>query len=175
MIDSAALDHRPLFKLKELLDAKLGAGQWAKFEPETILIEIGTDASDLIIDKISLLRILELMPALAYQDPAFFLYACEVINNEAADFEAVPHVTMLEAAYGIHSINRVLLANKVVPEYPESIVKTCAYILRQEGCSVPVEPFIFVPEAELEPGQTAEDTANKKKAVAMYLTHMDSL
>jgi hypothetical protein len=174
-IETNDLEIKPLFKLKALFDEKLGAGMWKNYEPETILVELEVFASDLLIDKISLLRILENAPLMAYQDPGLFLYAAEVISNQAADFEVIPHLMMLEAAYAVHSIDRVLLANKITPVYPDALIKTCAYFLRNDGCSEPLAPFIFVPKDELVAGQTKEDTDNKKKAVALYLAHMDTL
>jgi hypothetical protein len=173
--DPTILENQSLIKLKTLFDQKLGAGTWASFEPETILLEIEAGSSDLLIDKISILRILESAPTLAYTDPGLFLHAAEVINNQVADFTIVPHVTMLEAAYAVHTIDAILRLNKVSVTYPEALVKTCSYILRQDGCSEPIPPFTFVPETELVAGQLKEDTDKKKLAISTYITHMDSL
>lgn len=171
----STLELWPLTKIKLLLDEKLGEAVWLKFEPETIMMELSVEATPLLVDKLCLLTIIGTSPNLVYLDPALFLYATSVVNNESADFSSIPHVTLLETAYAIHSIDRTLLANKVTPTYPDALVKTCAYIMRNEGCSKPLHPFIFVPQSELEKGQTEEDTSNKKKAIAMYLIHMDSL
>lgn len=169
------LELWPLVKLKVLFDQKMGAGKWLRFEPETILMELGAEATPLLMDKTCLLHIIEMTPSLPYVDPSLFLYAAEVINNTAADFEMVPHITMLEAAYAVHSLDKILLASNVTPEYPEALIKTCGYILRNDGCSEPIAPFTFVPKSELEKGQTESDTLDKKKAISMYIAHMDSL
>lgn len=169
------LELSPLSRIKKELDDKFGKGAWARWEPETISLQLQTIFSPLMLDKVSLLRILETSPLQAYEDPALFLYAAEVINNNPADFNTVPHLTMLEAAYTIHCIDSVLLANKVIIERPESLKKAVAYILNMDGCSEPLEPLSFVNKEDLSEGQTPSDTQSKKRAIQMYLNYMDSL
>lgn len=171
----AYLEHSPILKLKQVLDSKFGRGAWARFEPETIALEYNEPISSLLLDKISLLRVLEVSPLQPFEDPALFLYAAEVINNTPADFDSVPFLTMLEAAYAIVSISAVLRDNKVIVEYPVALQKSMAYTLNLDGASEPIYPFEFVPASELEKGQTPSDTEAKKKAIAMYIKHMESL
>ena len=174
-VDINSMEISPLSSIKRVLDEKFKGEDWYRFELETIALEFGTIFTTLLSDKISILRILHTSHIQAYEDPSLFLYAAEVINNNPADFESVPHLTLLEAAYAIYSINKVLLANKVTITYPLAIQKACAYILNLEGASEPIAPFEFVPASELHPGQTAADTEAKKKAIAMYVKHMESL
>jgi hypothetical protein len=173
--DLTNLETASILKIKKLLDERFGLGVWRKFEPETILLDLGLEESALMVDKLCLLNIMAYTPSLVYKDPILFLHACSVINNDPADFDSVPHITMLEAAYALHSINKVMLSDRVTPVYPDALIKTCSYILRNDGCSEPIEPFTFIPKNELESGQTDKDTQDKKKALAMYLIHMDSL
>ena len=172
---TSSLEKHSLAKLKTLLDKHFGVEPWVNFEPETILMDLGVEESSLLVDKLSILRILGNAPELVYQDPILFLYTAEVANNVHADFDSIPHITMLEAAYAIHSIDEYLRVCKLAPVYTEALTKTCAYILRSEGCSEVIEPFTFVPATELIKGQTESDTADKKKAIKMYTIHMDSL
>jgi hypothetical protein len=172
---TSLLELHSLAKLKTFLDKHFGAEPWTNFEPETILLDLGVEESSLLVDKLSILRILGNAPELMYQDPILFLYTAEVTNNIHADFDSIPHITMLEAAYAIHSIDQYLRVSKLTPVYTEALIKTCSYILRNEGCSEVIEPFTFVPLTELVKGQTESDTADKNKAIKMYTIYMDSL
>lgn len=172
---SKELELTSIFNIKSMLDTKFGKGNWSKWEPETISMELGEVFTPLFLDKLSLLRILEVSPLQAFEDPALFLYAAEVINNNTADFQSVPHLTLLEAAYAITSIKKVLIANKVVIEYPEALKKAVGYILNLEGASEAIPPFEFIDSNVLGKGQTDKDTEAKKKAIVMYTTYMDSL
>lgn len=175
MTDFNSLESSSLLKIKQALDKQFGESQWVGFEPETVSMEFGEDLTPLLIDKICLLHILSMSPLKVFEDPSLFLYAAEVINNTVANFDSVPHITLLEAAYAIHSVKQVLVSKNVSVEFPYSIQKTIAYILRMEGCSEPISPFDFVDSTELVEGQTTSDTKAKKEAVKAYIEHMDSL
>ena len=161
--------------LKETLDRVFGKGVWEKWEPETIAIELGVTADDLMMDKLNLLKILVTNHYHAFNDPLLFIYASEVINNNVADFDQVPHITMLEAAFSLSEIKKILTSEKIVPEFTNALITTSAYILNREGASEPMAPFDFVPAELLSQGQTKEDTEAKKRAISTYIKHMESL
>lgn len=175
MTDLVSLEHCSLIKIKTELDSKFGKGRWARFEPETMALEYSAKLPILLADKISLLRILEVSPLQAFEDPALFLYAAEVINNNPADFGAIPYLTLLEAGYAIESIVQILRDNKVSVEFPEALKKVIKYILDNEGVSESMYPFEFIPSSDLTPGQMPADTAAKKKAIQDYFKYMNSL
>lgn len=164
-----------LLKIQRALDGKFGKGVWSRWEPETLALELGIELTPLLVDKLSALRILAVSPMQTFEDPVLFLHMAEVINNNPADFDTVPHLTMLETGYAVFAVKQVLTDNKVVVEYPEPIVKVAAYILRNEGASEPIAPLSFVPSGELVAGQTPSDTDAKKKAMGEYIKHMESL
>lgn len=159
--------------IKKSLDRIFGKGEWRDLEIETISLTLGILLDTLTRDKISVLQIIEGQPEIFFEDAAFTLYATDVINNIEADFEFVPTPTSLELAYAITEVRKVLMENGVyIPVEESSLVTVAAYMLRQEGYSVPVAPFDFIPPAMLEAGQTSEDTENKKKAIKRYIKAM---
>lgn len=162
------LDHISLSKLKATLDKAFGEKVWNEWEPETISIELGIHFTPLLIDKIRVLQILETDREIFYKDPMFFLYATEVINNEVADFDVTPIPTSLEIAYAIHEVEST---HPGVFSY--AVKKVITYMLSEEGYSKPVGIFeSIVDPTDLVEGQTSEDTKNKERAIAMYITGM---
>lgn len=170
-----ASEQSSLIKLKNQLDGFFGKEVWPNLEVETLAMEYGKGFGPLFIDKLSVLKILSNNPLLAFEDPVFFLYAAEVINNNEADFSHLPFSTLLETAYTILVVERLIGAFGLIISHPPGLVKLCTYLLNQEGCSEPIAPFGFVPASELTAGQTNEDTAKKSQAILEYAKHMESL
>lgn len=166
------LGQASLFTIDSELNRLFGTDAWLHWEPETISIELKQEFDVLMLDKLQVLQIIRNNPDMFYEDPAFLLYATEVINNNVANFELIPSITSLELAYALRSVERLLTSKGVVPEYGEAITKTTAWILNQEGYSENLSPFQFVPNGYLTPGQTEEDTEAKRKALRMYLSYM---
>jgi hypothetical protein len=162
-------------KIKDALDKLFVDVAWQHFEPETISLELKLVLDDLLLDKIQVLKILEQAPHLFFDDPTFLLYATDVINNTPANFSSVPSPVSLELAFAISEVKKILAANGQVPEFTPEFVKTIVWMLRQEGYSKPIYPFDFIPESDLERGQTAADTEAKEKAIKTYIDHMESL
>jgi hypothetical protein len=159
--------------IKATLDRIFGKGGWEDLEIETISITLGVELDGLTRDKISVLQILVTQPELFFEDASFMLYATDVINNIEADFEYVPAPTSLELAYAIVQVRKILTEDSVYIDIAETgFPVTVTYLLRQEGYSAPVYPFEFIPPTSLEAGQTAEDTANKAKAIKRYIKEM---
>lgn len=174
-IPSLPSELSSLLKIKQFLDARFGKGNWSRWEPETLSIDLNQAFSDLMMDKFHVLRILETTPEVVLDNPALFIYATEAINNNVVDFDVLPHVTMLEAAYSVHTIKGILSANGVYFEPTEALKLTIAFSLNMDGASVAPAPLDFVPSDALSSGQTQSDSEAKKKAVEAYISHMDSL
>lgn len=162
----------PLVALLSILDKKFGRDTWKNLEPETVMLELG-HPDYLIQEKIYVLHSVvdELNQALS--KPEFLLWYTSVANNQYADFETISLPTSLELAWAIEQAKLICLAtNQVFTPSPE-LIKTIAFLLREDGYSEPVKPFEFVPASELTAGQTPEDVALKKRAVRSYLSYMD--
>lgn len=164
-----AIDAIRISILKLGLDKVLGQGNWGELEAETIFLALDLPYSDLMMDKVYLLKVLVTKPDLFYSDIGLTLYATEVINNNVADFSFVPHITSLELAFALSEVKAILTSEKSIVGPSEGFGKAVAYILREEGYSKPIPPFEFVPESLLVPGQLESDTADKAKAIQHYI------
>lgn len=159
-----------IYTLKVLFDKKLGSGTWEGLESETLALELNLPVTSLLLDEISVLKIIVVNPSLFFQDPIFMVYATEVINGTSADFDYIPHITSLEIAYAIFEVALVLgVQLNDLPMFgtgPKILIKN---VLVNEGYSVPVPPFDVVGMGQLTPGQTEQDTADKEKAIKEYI------
>lgn len=164
------LDQLPVSSVKTYLSKILPEG-WANFETETIFMELGVPYNDLLADKINLLRVFEAEPTMFYEEPLFFLHACEVFNGNVTDFHTLPHVTSLEAALAIVDASRILQCVNVEqsPPFNFAVRTVIKEILIEDGYSEPVWPFDCVGITGLSQGQTDEDTANKERAIQEYI------
>lgn len=165
----------PVSHIKATLDRIFGKGQWATWEVETISLELKLVLDELTRDKICLLQALELNPKLFFEDVSFFLHATDTINNRVADFDTLPMPNSLELAYAIEESKQLNVPRESLSNPSSDIVQAVTYLLKQEGYSEPIPPFSFVPATALQPGQTPEDTENKKKAIEAYISAMGGL
>jgi hypothetical protein len=164
------LDMLPVSSVKKYISKMLPQG-WENFETETILMELGVMHSDLLVDKINLIRVFEAEPLMFYEDPMFFYHACEVFNGNVTDFYTLPHITSLEAALAIVDASR-LLGCEVVEQSPAfslGVRLAIREILVEDGYSAPVWPFDVVGITNLSEGATNEDMANKSRAIKEYI------
>lgn len=164
------LDQLPVSSVKRYISKVLPDG-WENFETETILTELGLSHSDLLVDKINIIRVFKAEPMMFYEDPLFFLHACEVFNNNVTDFYTLPHITSLEAALAILDASKMLDLEVVEqsPPFSFAVRALVREILIDDGYSEPVWPFDVVGITGLEPGATAEDMANKRRAIKEYI------
>jgi hypothetical protein len=164
------LDNLPLSGVKTYITKLLPPG-WEEFETETILLELGGDPSDLLADKINVIRVFNVMPTLFYEDPLFFLHACEVFNGNPTDFETLPHITSLEAALAIVDASRLVGVSTVEesPSFAEPVRLLIREILIGDGYSKPVWPFDSVGITGLTDTGYHEDTVKKNLAIKEYL------
>ncbi|HET8686724.1 MAG TPA: hypothetical protein VFM18_08675 [Methanosarcina sp.] len=147
---------------------------WLAYEPETIALQTGVRFSNLLFDKVEVIRVLLTEPDVL-DNASFILHATDVVNNVEADFEYVPLPTSLELAYYIKAVQD-LLKEAGRPYTSTSALRTVAwYLLTEEGYSEPVPPFTFVDADSLKKGQTPGDTKAKKEAIEKYLAHMETL
>lgn len=167
----------PLIYIRETLNKLFGEGDdsWSGWEMETIsdLLKVGFD--ELTRDKIHILQVLKKEPTLFLDDMAFFLHATKAINNNPADFEYLPMPSCLELAYAITQFQKLSGATIRDLQGAADLTDCVAYLLTEDGLSEPLKPFDFIPKDMLTEGQTPMDTANKARAIELYITHMDSL
>lgn len=167
------LDQLPVSSVKKYISKVLPEG-WTNFETETILMELGVPHSDILVDKINIIRIFEAQPTMFYEDPLFFMHACEVFNGNVTDFHTLPHITSLEAALAIVDASRILGCEYVEqsPAFSEGVRAVIKEILIEDGYSAPVWPFDSVGIHNLSSGATETDMANKSRAIKDYIQGM---
>lgn len=149
---------------------------WWNYEPETVMLELGEDSDNtLIYEKVMALKVLMnigLEEALSNAD--FVLRFTEVCNNNETEPEIVPMPTSLELAWTVVQLQLICIVMGTHFEAPGEFGEIVGYLLREDGFSKRVDPFTFVPEAMLTPGQTDTDTQLKSKAIVAYISHMRS-
>lgn len=163
----------PLSAIKSNLDRVFGP-DWSTWEVETISDTLGMGFNDLLLDKLNVLEIMVNQPSVFYENAAFFLHATDVINNKVADFDSFPLPTSLEVAFCLTQAGKILKSPKLIDKN-NNLYEVVLHILREEGYSEPVAPFLFIQASDLEPGQTKEDTEAKGKAIVEYIKHMENL
>jgi len=160
----------PIAALNKYLSSVLPVG-WQSYETETIFLELQLPYSELLSEKINLIKVLHYKPELFYSDVIFFLHACEVINNNVTDFTSIPHINSLEAAKAI-----VEMADfqGILPEqadhYDLGIRLALKDILVEDGYSHTIWPFNIVGITGLVPGATDQDMKNKELAIKEYIS-----
>lgn len=165
-----------LVSLKSKLDLELGSSEdWKYYEVETLALQLSSEPTALLLDKLSVLRILLRHPELFFSNLIFFLHSTEVINNVSANFEFLPTPTSLEMAFAIVEIARLLKVSlHELPKFETEVVVGITQLLIGEGYSHVVPPFDVIGITGLTEGQTEEDTLNKTKAIEQYVTSMSN-
>ena len=163
----------PISVIKKILDKKLGEGSWHEYEPETLITELDLPYSELLHDKVSVVKVIESVPRIFFDDILFLIYATEVINDTPADFASVPHITSLELAFAITEIGRLFeVEHHMLPDFTAGPRAFIRGVLVDEGYSATIPPFDVVGVGELEKGQEPQDTADKAKAIEDYIHGM---
>lgn len=141
---------------------------WFELEPESILMD-QEEVTDLFIEQLNCLRVMEEDPEKFFEDLVFFLHATDVFNNHLADFETLPAPSSLDMAYSVTE------AQLMYPEigFSRGVKTGITYLLNEEGYSVPVWPFTFLNPDDFTPGQTEQDTKDKEKALRLYVRAMN--
>ena len=163
----------PLSTLKKSLDNKLGINSWKEYETETLLLELGLPFSDLLYDKLSILKVIEHRPDLLFQDVLFLIVATAGMNNEEVDFYYLPHLLSLELAFSIVEITKILgVELHTLPEFAPGPTQYIRDVLINEGYSEILYPFDVVGLGSLPKGQTIRDTIDKGVAIKEYISAM---
>ena len=169
------LGNIPVSTLKSFVEKTLPIG-WENFEIETIIMELGVPYTELLADKINLIRVFNVEPRLFFDDPLFFLHAVDVINNNVADFESVPSVNSLETAYAIVEAAKLCGANSVEDShaYGLGIRELVKHILKDDGYSEVCWPFDTVGITGLTKSDFPEDMVLKRRAIKEYIDGISS-
>lgn len=163
----------PISILKKTLDNILGTGVWKDYETETLILELGLPFSDLLYDKLSVLKIIEYEPTLFFKDILFTIHATSVINNISTDFEYLPHNTSLEMAFAITEMGVVInVPLHTLPDFGPGPTSYIREMLINEGYSEVLPPFDIIGVGALPKGQTTQDTFDKDKAIKDYIHAM---
>lgn len=172
-----------LTQLQTLFDKEFGTGAWLDWEAETLLLHFAktsenqetTQSLDPILrEKVIVLQILNHNLNEAISLPEFLLWASNVVNNQPADFEHISMPTSLELAWLIEEVRNLGDMINQPLEPSKELTTILGYLLREEGYSVPLPPFHFLPSYELAEGQTKQDTNLKNIALRTYIKHMSS-
>jgi len=169
------LSLAPLHVIRENLDRIYGKNTWTQWELETITETLGIPLNELLRDKIAILQALSIDPTLLLGNVLFFLHAVGVMNNKVADMDFLPMPTSLELAYGLVEARALLGDTYVAPSLGTELGEAIKYLLIEDGFSVPLPPFDFLPKEVFSEGQTAEDTKAKEVAIRSYIKHMEEL
>lgn len=154
---------------------ELKDSDWKFYEVETLALQLTDDPTPLILDKISVLRIILRHPDLFFSNIMVFLHATEVMNNIKADFDFLPTPTSLEMAYSIVEMAKLLQVSlHELPKFESEVISGIKHLLINEGYSHIIPPFDIVGITGLTEGQTEEDTLDKKKAIEQYVTSMSN-
>lgn len=165
----------PVSTLKAFIEKSVPLG-WENYEIETIIMELGVPHTELLADKINLIRVFNVEPQLFFEDPLFFLHAVDVINNNVADFESVPSVNSLETAYAIVEAAKLCGADSVEAShnYGLGVRELVKYILKNDGYSEVCWPFDTVGVTGLTKSDFPEDMVLKRKAIKEYIDGISS-
>lgn len=161
-----------LSNLVLLLNQKFGKNGWINYEPETIMLELGSTEL-ILLEKIHVVQIMAkdgVMESL--RKPEFVLQACLVANNEPAEFEEIILPNSLQLAWAVKQFQWIATLTGEHVNWPGEFADFVFYVLNLEGFSKPLDPFLFVNGDRLSPGQTEEDTLAKAKGIVTYLTYM---
>lgn len=163
----------PISTLKKSLDNKLGINSWKEYETETLLLELDLPFSNLLYDKLSILKVIEHRPTLFFEDVVFLINATAGMNNEEVSFHYLPHLTSLELAFAIIEISKILEVElHTLPEFASGPVQYIRNVLMNEGYSEVLPPFDIVGIGALPEGQTTQDTSDKLTALTQYIHGM---
>lgn len=164
------LSQLPISSLKKYLSGILPTG-WETFENETLLLELNVPMDVLLVEKLSLIKVLMAKPELFYEDVLFFLHACEVFNNNVTDFGTVPSLTSLEIALAIVDMATFEGVNvEQSRPFSQGVRLVIKEALVNDGYSHVVWPFDVVGITGLVSGATTEDMAKKEQAIKEYVS-----
>jgi hypothetical protein len=158
-----------LSKLKATLDKRYGA-DWPELSVETISLDLGTVLTPVMVSQLMVLRALGQHPEKFLNDASYFLRFVEAANAHAVDPSVVYMPNVLELAWGLMELKRILPDAEV----SNAIKTVCSYILRDEGFGSAPEPFTFVTGLN-NPDETPEMKENRAKGIRYYALAMEGM
>lgn len=156
--------------LDKILVDKFGQ-EWVELEDETLAFETNTLFSELLLEKVRLLRVLKQHPEILEEDVNFLLIAVEIINNQPVGDGHTSTPTSLELAYGL-TILKQLFGYDYETSYDAR--KVCEYLLKEEGWPGTGGFFKFLKDFKSTANvfETSKLLEDKIKAVDLYLHYM---
>lgn len=145
--------------------------EWVDLEPETVSLDLGVLMDPLSLQGLLMVQSVERNPVNFIDDASYFLSFTEACNNKIVNPSSPYLPTSLELAWALVELRRLLPKEEadLINESP-MIRKVCMYVLREEGYSEPVWPFdAFLKSEDFYDGQSPQDTANKAKAIRLYI------
>lgn len=186
-----SLEQFPLWRLNELLIGKFGE-DWTSLEDETLSLDLGLVLSELLLQKVRLLRVIKLdnrshdhkmddeehgwvghaEPRVS-SDPLFLIHSSDIINNQVVEPTVISLPTSLEFAYTVYSLSKLPGGFK----HSTMVKEMAEHVMKQDGFSAPAGELSFVDTSKFVDGAItpASDIANKTKAIKAYITHMEDL
>lgn len=189
----------PLTKLEKLFADKFGPS-WFDYEEETLSLELGVVFGSLLLQKIRLLQVLHrdaktfeekladhdtggrgfegVDGARIQEDPLFFIYASDIINNQIVEPGYFTMPSSLEVAYALSQLRQLPINFEVTPMVRFVIEN----VLKNDGFTEVRAPFDFLPkdifygrDEDLAEKQSTEDVDNKYKGVDQYVAEMNKI
>ena len=142
------------------------------------------DSFDLLLsEKFRVIQVLSKGVSEDLAKPEFVLWACQIMNNEPADFEHVNLPTSLELAWAIHQFRVIAHMQGEKLEVPEEFKDVVWYILNEEGWTHTASYFDPFVSKSLTPTENAnetketeeEDKLRKLTALNAYFKHMSEI
>lgn len=158
------INNTPVSELKKIIDAA-NIESWESLDVITLVLELGIEASQISLDKVSMLQVLQHNPGIFYNDVMFFIHAVAVCNNKAADFDYVFIPNSLEVGFAITDIAKIYPG--VIGDDVKVLLKK---ILTDEGYSR--VPACYGTNIDLAEGQLASDINDKEMAMKAYIHFM---
>lgn len=155
-----------LTRLDKLFSTRYGK-DWTSLETETLSLDTGAAFDPHTVEKIQILKAVKHNPLEFLENADYFLRFVEVANGHLLEPEFVHMPNSLELAWAL-----VELKGLIDITDPTVLAHVCHYVLQDEGYGKAVPPFNFIKEP-LTTEQTEEETANKAKAIRLYIRAME--
>lgn len=155
-----------LTRLDKLFSTRYGK-DWTSLETETLSLDTGAAFDPHTVEKIQILKAVKHNPLEFLENADYFLRFVEVANGHLLEPEFVHMPNSLELAWAL-----VELKGLIDITDPTVLAHVCHYVLQEEGYGKAVPPFNFIKEP-LTTEQTEEETANKAKAIRLYIRAME--
>lgn len=155
-----------LVRLDKLFTKRYGQ-DWVSLETETLSLDTGAAFDPHTVEKIQMIKAIKHNPLEFLENADYFLRFVEVANGHLLEPEFVHMPNSLELAWALVELKGLIS----IPD--SSVLATiCHYVLQEEGYAKAVPPFDFIKEP-LTTDQSEEETANKAKAIRLYIRAME--